>query len=64
VPDERLGEVGKAFVVPAAGCAPTPEALLAWARENMANYKAPRTLEVVAALPMNAAGKVRKFELK
>jgi acyl-CoA synthetase (AMP-forming)/AMP-acid ligase II len=64
VPDERLGEVGKAFIVPAAGCAPSPDALLAWAREQMANYKAPRFIEVVSALPMNAAGKVRKFELK
>jgi acyl-CoA synthetase (AMP-forming)/AMP-acid ligase II len=64
VPDERLGEVGKAFVVPAAGRTPTPEALLAWGRDNMANYKAPRILEVVSSLPMNASGKVRKFELK
>lgn len=64
MPDERLGEVGKAFVIPAAGRTPTPEALLAWARENMANYKAPRSIEVVSALPMNASGKVRKFELK
>jgi HIP---CoA ligase len=64
VPDERLGEVGKAFVVPASGCAPASETLLAWARENMANYKAPRFLDVVPSLPMNAAGKVRKVDLK
>lgn len=64
VPDERLGEVGKAFVVPVSGRKLDPDALLAWAREKMANYKAPRVMEVVEALPMNAAGKVLKFELR
>jgi acyl-CoA synthetase (AMP-forming)/AMP-acid ligase II len=64
VPDERLGEVGKAFIVPAAGRTPEPAVLLAWARERLANYKAPRSVEVVAALPMNAAGKVRKVDLR
>jgi acyl-CoA synthetase (AMP-forming)/AMP-acid ligase II len=64
VPDERLGEVGKAFVVPRPGKTPTPEALIAWCRENMANYKAPRQIELRASLPLNAAGKVQKFELR
>ena len=64
VPDPRLGEVGKAFVAPVSGRTLDPDALLAWARENMANYKAPRSVEVVAALPLNAAGKVQKFELR
>jgi acyl-CoA synthetase (AMP-forming)/AMP-acid ligase II len=64
VPDERLGEVGKAFIVPVAGRSPKPEELLAWARERLANYKAPRFVEVVSALPMNAAGKVRKVDLR
>lgn len=64
VPDERLGEVGKAFIVPVAGRTPDPAALLAWARERLANYKAPRSVEVVTALPMNAAGKVRKVDLR
>ena len=64
VPDERLGEVGMAFVVPAAGTAPDPAGILAWCRAEMANYKAPRHIEVVEALPMNASGKVLKFELR
>ena len=64
VPDERLGEVGKAFVVPVAGRRPDAASLLAWARENIANYKVPHSLEVVDALPLNASGKVRKFELR
>jgi HIP---CoA ligase len=64
VPDERLGEVGKAFVVLRPGAKTTEEALLAWARESMANYKVPRSLQIVAQLPVNAAGKVQKFALR
>jgi acyl-CoA synthetase (AMP-forming)/AMP-acid ligase II len=64
VPDERMGEVGMAFVVPAAGTAPRPEDLAAWAREHMANFKAPRHVRVVEALPMNASNKVLKGELR
>jgi len=64
VPDERLGEVGMAFVLPASGCAPTAESLHAWCREHMANYKVPRVIEIVDALPMNASGKVTKFVLR
>ena len=64
VPDERLGEVGAAFIVPAAGTKPDGEELMAWCRAEMANYKAPRLVEVVDDLPMNASGKVLKFELR
>ena len=64
VPDERLGEVGMAFVVPATGSTPDPAGILAWCMAEMANYKAPRHVEVVDALPMNASGKVLKFELR
>ncbi len=64
IPDERMGEVGMAWVVPAPGAAPTPEAVIAWCREHMANYKVPRYVEVVDELPINAAGKVTKFILR
>jgi acyl-CoA synthetase (AMP-forming)/AMP-acid ligase II len=64
VPDERQGEVGMAFVVPAPGCEVTPESVIEWCRETLANYKVPRAVEVVEALPTNAAGKVTKFELR
>jgi acyl-CoA synthetase (AMP-forming)/AMP-acid ligase II len=64
VPDERLGEVGMAFVVPRAGTSPDPDGIVAWAREHMANYKAPRRVELVEALPLNATGKVVKDELR
>ncbi len=67
VPDERLGEVGHAFVVRRAGPDGddlTTDGLVAWSREHMANYKAPRRVSFVDALPMNAAGKVTKPELR
>jgi acyl-CoA synthetase (AMP-forming)/AMP-acid ligase II len=64
VPDERMGEVGMAFVVPAPGREVTPESVIAWCRENMANYKVPRRVAVVDALPQNASGKVLKYALR
>jgi HIP---CoA ligase len=64
VPDARLGEVGHAFVIPAAGRQVDAEALIAWSRANMANYKVPRRVHVVDAFPLNANGKVRKDELR
>jgi HIP---CoA ligase len=64
VPDERMGEVGMAFVVPATGATPRPDDVVAWAREHMANFKAPRHVRVVDALPMNASNKVLKGELR
>ncbi len=64
IPDERMGEVGMAFVVPRPGAAVDPDELIAWCRERMANYKAPRRVRVVDALPLTASGKVVKFELR
>ncbi|HTT87472.1 MAG TPA: FadD3 family acyl-CoA ligase, partial [Acidimicrobiales bacterium] len=64
--DERMGEVGCAFVVPRPGtdAAGLAEEVMAWARDQMANYKVPRRVEVVDALPTNASGKVLKTELR
>jgi acyl-CoA synthetase (AMP-forming)/AMP-acid ligase II len=64
VPDERLGEVGRAFVVLRPGQSIDETSLIAWARERLANYKVPRRVEFVAALPLNATGKVLKYELR
>ena len=64
IPDDRLGEVGMAFVVPAPGREVTPESVIAWCREHMANYKVPRVVEVVDELPTNASGKVLKYVLR
>ncbi|MFI5689209.1 FadD3 family acyl-CoA ligase [Streptomyces sp. NPDC051636] len=64
VPDARLGEVGKAFVVRRRGAVLTGDDLIAWARRAMANYKVPRVVEFVGELPRNASGKVVKGELR
>jgi acyl-CoA synthetase (AMP-forming)/AMP-acid ligase II len=64
IPDARLGEVGMAFVVIRAGADTTGEAIVEWAREQMANYKVPRAVEIVDALPLNATGKVMKNVLR
>ncbi|MEU7583821.1 FadD3 family acyl-CoA ligase [Streptomyces sp. NPDC041068] len=64
VPDPRLGEVGKAYVVRRPGSVVTADDLMAWSRREMANYKVPRSVEFVAELPRNASGKVVKGELR
>jgi HIP---CoA ligase len=64
VPDERLGEVGMAFVIPRSGSEIDSEAIITWSRERMANYKVPRSIRVVDAFPLNATGKVLKYELR
>lgn len=64
IPDERMGEVGMAFVVPAAGATPDPDEIAAWSREHMANYKVPRRVEVIDELPLVPAGKVDKNALR
>ena len=64
MPDARLGEVGLAFVVVAPGESLSPDALIEWARDAMANYKVPRAVELVDDLPVNAAGKVEKDVLR
>ena len=61
VPDERLGQVGAAFVVLASEACEGE--LIAWCRSRMAGYKVPRSVEFTAALPVNAAGKVDKAGL-
>ena len=53
-----------AFVVPRDGVTIDVDALTAWARDAMANFKVPRHVRVVDALPTNASGKVVKVELR
>jgi acyl-CoA synthetase (AMP-forming)/AMP-acid ligase II len=64
VPDDRLGEVGMAFVVPRPGRDLDADEVITWCRERMANYKVPRRVRVVDAFPLNATGKVLKYELR
>jgi len=63
-PDERMGEVGHAFVVLRHDQRVTTDELLHWARNRMANFKVPRHITFVDALPTNASGKVLKYELR
>jgi HIP---CoA ligase len=72
VPDERMGEVGCAYIVPGTGVLgagpedsdPMAQGVMGWARDHMANYKVPRQVVLVEALPLNAGGKVLKRELR
>ena len=64
VPDQRLGEVGRAFVVTRPGSELDEESVIAYTREHLANFKAPRSVRFVEALPRNAGGKVVKPQLR
>ena len=63
-PDADKGEVVKAFIVTKPGAELTAEALIAWSRENVAPYKAPRHVRFIDALPATGAGKVLRRLLK
>jgi acyl-CoA synthetase (AMP-forming)/AMP-acid ligase II len=64
VPDDRLGEVGRAFVVRRHGSDLTTDDVVAFARDRLANFKVPRSVEFVGALPRNPSGKVLKRDLR
>ncbi|WP_099038777.1 FadD3 family acyl-CoA ligase [Mycobacterium neglectum] len=64
VPDERMGQVGKAFIVAkAGGPAISSDDLIEWSRQRMAGFKVPRYVEFLDKLPLNATGKVVKDDL-
>ena len=64
VPDERLGEEVKAFVVAKPGAALDPQEIVQWCSERLAAYKYPRSVEIRETLPMTATGKILKRELR
>jgi len=64
VPDERLGEVGKAFVVRKPGAELDEQAVIAYTREHLANFKTPRSVAFLDVLPRNPGGKVVKPQLR
>lgn len=64
VDDQRLGQVGKAFIVRKTGATIDEAAVIAWCRAEMANYKVPRSVVFLDALPLNATGKVAKADLR
>ncbi len=63
VPHESHGEEVKAVVILNPGATATADELQAWGKDQMANYKYPRVVEIVDALPMTATGKILKREL-
>ena len=64
VPDDRWGEAVKAFVVRKPGVEVTPDELIGFARERIAAYKVPRSIDSIDALPRNPTGKILKRELR
>ncbi len=64
VPDPHWGEAVKAIVVPRDGVPFDPQSVLAWARERIAGYKVPKSIDVVAELPLNSTGKIDKRALR
>lgn len=64
IPHDTHGEEVKAYVIPVHGATTTEEELVAWAKENLANYKYPRVVEFRDELPMTATGKILKRELR
>ncbi|MGH8382857.1 FadD3 family acyl-CoA ligase [Pseudomonas sp.] len=64
IADERMGEVAMAFLLPVPGQEIDPLQFVAWCREQMANYKVPRRVQVIEAMPLNATGKVAKQVLR
>ncbi len=64
VPDERWGEAVKAVVVLKPGAAADEASIIAWARERVAAYKVPKSIDFVDAIPRNPTGKVLRRELR
>ena len=64
VPDEKWGEAVKAIIVAKEGTQPTPESISAWARERIAGYKCPKSVDFIEALPRNPSGKILRKDLR
>jgi long-chain acyl-CoA synthetase len=64
VPDAKWGETVKAIVVRTAGTDPSPAELIAFARQRLASYKCPTTVDFTDTLPRNPSGKILKRELR
>jgi len=64
VPDNRLGEVCRAYVIPRAGAELDPAEIIEYCRDRLANFKVPREVVIVSELPRNAAGKVLRYVLR
>src|SRR3546814_20095772 len=64
IPDAKWGEAVKAVVVAKPGTTVEESDIIAWARERIAPFKAPRSIDVIDALPRNASGKILRTDLR
>ena len=64
VPDDKWGEAVKAVCVPKPGQTIDTDSVIGWARERLAGFKVPKTIDVIEALPRNASGKILRRELR
>ena len=64
IPSDQWGEEVKAIVVKAPGQEPTPEDIIAFTRERIAAYKAPKSVDFIEALPRNPSGKILRKDLR
>lgn len=64
VPDEKWGEAVKAVCVPKPGATVDPESVINWARERLAGFKVPKSVDVIDALPRNPSGKILRRQLR
>jgi fatty-acyl-CoA synthase len=64
IPDPKWGEAVKAVCVPKPGATIDPDSIIGWARERVAAFKAPKSVDVIAALPRNATGKILRKDLR
>lgn len=64
VPDEKWGEAVKAIIVPKPGERPSPDSIIAWARERIAAYKCPKSVDYIDEMPRNPSGKILRKDLR
>lgn len=64
IPDEKWGEAVKAIVVPKEGTEPSPESIIEWARERIAGYKCPKSVDYIQEMPRNPSGKILRKDLR
>ena len=64
IPDDKWGEAVKAICVPKPDMAIDEASVINWARERIAGFKVPKSIDIIAALPRNASGKILRKDLR